>query len=280
VIRKKGDAMERPGQVAGKVAMVTGSASGIGAETARWLAREGAQVMVADIHLDGARQVAEAIRAAGGKAAAVHMDLRDAGSIEAALAACIETFGGLDVLHNNAADTRLSSTHDGPLETLDVKVWDDLMAANLRGTMLATKGALPLMRRRGGGSIIMTSSGSAQAGMLTATAYGVGKAALDGLVRYVATQHGKQGIRCNAIAPGLIVTPSTEQTYAASDLGRVMLDHHLTPRLGKPEDIAAMVVFLASDASAFINGQVINVDGGLLAHQPFTADFSRVVPTN
>jgi NAD(P)-dependent dehydrogenase (short-subunit alcohol dehydrogenase family) len=91
----------------------------------------------------------------------------------------------------------------------------------------------------------------------------------------VATQHGKQGIRCNAIAPGLVITPSTKDTYANSGVGDVMLRHHLTPRLGRPEDIAAAVVFLASEDAAFITGQVLCVDGGLLAHQPYVADFTR-----
>lgn len=262
------------GRVAGKVALVTGAASSIGAETARLLASEGASVMLADIQLEAAQGVADAIRVAGHAAAAVAMDLRDAASITRALQACVDTFGGLDVLHNNAADTLLSSTRDGPLETLDVAVWDALMQADLRGTMLATQGALPLMRRRGGGSIVMTSSGAGHAGMATATADGVGKAALNCLVQYVATQHGKEGIRCNAIAPGLIVTPGTKDTYAATDIGRIMLDHHLTRRLGQPADVAQMVLFLASDAAGFVTGQVLNVDGGMFAHAPFTAELA------
>jgi NAD(P)-dependent dehydrogenase (short-subunit alcohol dehydrogenase family) len=264
------------GRVTGKVAMVTGAASGIGAATAQLLALEGAQVMVADINAEGAQRCVDAIQSAGGTAAAVHMDLRDADSINSAFGACVSSFGGLDVLHNNAANTYLSSTRDGPLEQLDVGVWDELMHVNLRGTMLATKAALPLMRRRGGGSIVMTSSGAGHAGALSYTAYGVGKAALNMLVQYVATQHGKEGIRCNAVAPGLIVTPATAETFAHSDAGRIMLDHHLTPRLGTPADIAEMVLFLASDASAFVTGQVINVDGGMFAHAPYTAELSRL----
>jgi NAD(P)-dependent dehydrogenase (short-subunit alcohol dehydrogenase family) len=265
------------GRVSNKVALVTGAASGIGLTTAERLASEGARVVVADIDLDGAQSCVETIRAAGGEASAVRMDLRDETSIEAALQACVHTFGGLDVLHNNAADTRLSSTRDAPLERLDPAVWDEIMQVNLRGTMLVTKLSLPLLRLRGGGSIVMTSSGAGHAGALSHTAYGVGKAALNTLVQYVATQHGKEGIRCNAVAPGLIVTPSTAGTYAASEMGRIMLDHHLTPRLGTPADIAEMVLFLASDASAFVTGQVINVDGGMFAHAPYTAELSRLL---
>jgi len=231
---------------------------------------------VADINLEGAQQRVASIQAEGGQAAAVRLDLGDEASVAAMIEFTIATFGGLDVLHNNAADTRLSSTRDAPLESLDLAVWDDIFRINLRGTMLATKLALPHLRARGGGSIVMTSSGAGNAGALSHTAYGVSKAALNMLVQYVATQHGKQGIRCNAIAPGLIVTPATAANYASSGIGDIMLAHHLTPRLGTPADIAEMVLFLASDASAFVTGQVLNVDGGMFAHAPYTAELARM----
>lgn len=262
----------RPGRVEGRRALVTGAGGGIGAACALALAREGAAVALADIDLAAARRQAEAIEAEGGRAVALQVDLGDEASVIAMVDAAAAQLGGLDILHNNAADTRLSSTRDAPVEHTDTAVWDALMRTNLRGTMIASRAAIAHLRRRGG-AIVNTSSGAALAGGLSHSAYSASKAAINSLTQSLATQHGKQGIRCNAIAPGLIVTPSTQHTYAASATGEIMLRHHLTPRLGRPEDIAAAVVFLASDDAAFITGQVICVDGGLLAHQPYVADF-------
>jgi NAD(P)-dependent dehydrogenase (short-subunit alcohol dehydrogenase family) len=141
--------------------------------------------------------------------------------------------------------------------------------------MLCCKHAIPRLRARGGGSIVNMCSGAGLTGALSHSAYGASKAGIASLTQYVATQHGKEGIRCNAIAPGLIVTPSTADTYASGGVGAMMLAHHLSPRLGTPEDIAAAVVFLASPESAFITGQVLCVDGGMLAHAPYYADVRR-----
>jgi NAD(P)-dependent dehydrogenase (short-subunit alcohol dehydrogenase family) len=257
-----------------KVAIVTGAASGIGAAAAAALAAEGACVVFADINLDGASERAVRTAAEGARTAAVVVDLGDPASIEAMIQFTVERFGGLDILDNNAADTRLSATRDVGVEHTEIEVWDSLMRTNLRGTMLACKYAIPRMRARGGGSIINMSSGSGLTGALAPTAYGVSKAGIITLTQYVATQHGKEGIRCNALAPGLIVTPATAQSYASGPFGEMMLRHHLTPRLGKPSDIAAAVVFLASDEAAFITGQTLCVDGGLLAHAPYHADMA------
>jgi NAD(P)-dependent dehydrogenase (short-subunit alcohol dehydrogenase family) len=257
-----------------KVAIVTGAASGIGAATAAALAAEGACVVLADINLDGARKQAASIAAEGARTAAVALDLGDPASVEAMIRFAVEQFGGLDILDNNAADTRLSATRDVGVEHTEIEVWDSLMRTNLRGTMLACKYAIPRMRARGGGSIINMSSGSGLTGALAPTAYGVSKAGIITLTQYVATQHGKEGIRCNAIAPGLIVTPATANSYSSGPFGEMMLRHHLTPRLGMPSDIAAAVVFLASDEAAFITGQTLCVDGGLLAHAPYHADMA------
>ncbi|MCA8088062.1 SDR family oxidoreductase [Burkholderia cenocepacia] len=261
-------------RVKGKIAIVTGAASGIGAACAARLAHEGASVVVADLNLEGAQEQVRHIADSGGHAVAARVDIGDECSIEALFDLTLKTWGGLDILHNNAAATSLSSTADAAIEAIDVAVWDDTMRINLRGTMLASRRALPLMRSRGGGSIINTSSGAAQAGALGYSAYGVCKAGIENLTRYIAAQYGKQGIRCNAIAPGLIVTPVT-RAYYAGELGEMMLSHHLTPRLGVPEDIAHAVVYLASDEAAFVTGQVFNVDGGLLSHQPYHADEIR-----
>uniref|UniRef100_UPI00047637BD SDR family NAD(P)-dependent oxidoreductase n=1 Tax=Ideonella sp. B508-1 TaxID=137716 RepID=UPI00047637BD len=150
-----------------------------------------------------------------------------------------------------------------------------LIRINLRGTMVACPSAIPHLRRSGGGSIVNTSSDAALAGALSHTAYSASKAAINSLTQNVATQHGQDNIRCNAVSPGLIVTPATRGAYVDSSLGRVMLRHQLSPRFGAPEDIAAAVVFLASDEAGFITGQVLCVDGGALAHQPYVADFGK-----
>jgi NAD(P)-dependent dehydrogenase (short-subunit alcohol dehydrogenase family) len=261
------------GRLAGRVAIITGAASGIGATTAETFAREGCSVIVADINGDGADAQAEKIRAEGGEACAVQFSLDEPESIRALIARTVSIYGGLDVLHNNASATHLSVSRDSDLEHLDLDVWDALIRANLRGTMLATKYAVPEMRRRGKGSIINTSSGASMAGGSSFTSYGVSKAGINALTMYVAVQHGKESIRCNAIAPGLIVTPNTESTYAAAGgPGDLMLRHHLTPRLGRPEDVANLALFLASDEAEFITGQVICVDGGIGAVQAFNAD--------
>jgi NAD(P)-dependent dehydrogenase (short-subunit alcohol dehydrogenase family) len=266
-------ARKNTGRVEGKAALVTGAGGGIGAACALALAREGAAVAVADINLDAARRTVAQIEEAGGRAVALHVDLGDEASVTAMVDAAVQELGGLDILHNNASDTRLSGTLDMPVERVDTHVWDDILRINLRGTMVAARAAIPHLRKRGGGVIINTSSNAALAGALSHSAYSASKAAVNSLTQSLATQHGKEGIRCNAISPGLIVTPATQEKYASSGVGDIMLRHQLSPRLGQPEDIAAAVVFLASDEAAFITGQVICVDGGSLAHQPYVADF-------
>lgn len=265
-------------RLAGKVVIITGAASGIGATTAEVFAREGAKVIVADINSDGAEAQAAKIRATNGDACALTVDLGEPESICAMIAGTVEIYGGLDVLHNNAAATHLAGTHDTAVEMLDIKVWDDIMRITLRGAMIAIKLAIPEMRKRGKGSIINTSSASSLAGASSFTSYAVAKAGINLLTEYVAVQHGKEGIRCNAICPGLIVTPATAATYAAPDgPGAMMLRHHLTPRLGKPDDVANMALFLASDESEFITGQIIAVDGGSSSVQPFNADMQEMM---
>jgi NAD(P)-dependent dehydrogenase (short-subunit alcohol dehydrogenase family) len=264
------------GKLAGKVAIVTGAASGIGRATALALATEGAAVVVADLSGDGAERVTREIADRGGRALAQLTDVGDESSIASLVEAAVKSFGGLDVLHNNAAATEpqlLSGDLD--LTAMDVAIWDRTLAINLRGPMLGCKHAIPHMLERGGGAIVNTSSASALTGDLVRSAYGASKAGLDALTRYVATQYGKRGIRCNSIAPGVIATPGARGERAAEQIAAYERSH-LTPRLGRPEDIAKAVVFLASDDAAFITGQVISVDGGLLAHHPSYSDFLRI----
>jgi NAD(P)-dependent dehydrogenase (short-subunit alcohol dehydrogenase family) len=266
----------RDGKLAGRVAIVTGAASGIGRATALALAAEGAAVVVADLVGDGAERVAREIAAAGGRAAAQQTDVADEGSVAAMIEAAVKSFGGLDVLHNNAAATDPALlSGDLELTAMEVAVWDRTLAVNLRGPMLGCKHAIPRMLERGGGSIVNTSSAAGLAGDLVRAAYGASKAGVDSLTRYVATQYGKRGIRCNSIAPGVIATPALAANVPPEQIDAYERSH-LTPRLGRPEDIAKVVAFLASDDAAFITGQVISVDGGLLAHHPSFADFVRM----
>jgi NAD(P)-dependent dehydrogenase (short-subunit alcohol dehydrogenase family) len=263
------------GRLANKVAIVTGAASGIGRATALRMAREGACVVVGDLNLAGAEAVVKEIAAAGGRAAPQQANVADEGSVMAMIDRAVREFGGLDVLHNNAAASDAETmSRDGDIVDLDVAIFDRTIAVNLRGPLLGCKHAIPRMLARGGGAIVNTSSAAAAVGDPVRTAYGASKAGLEALTRYVATQYGKRGIRCNAIAPGVIETPAVAANVPREWMA-IYERSHLTPRLGRPEDIAAAVVFLASDDAAFITGQVLGVDGGLLAHHPAFGEFLR-----
>ena len=191
------------GRVAGKVAVVTGGAGGIGSATAHALAREGAGVAVLDIDGAGAERVAAEIVAAGGVALAVGVDLSEEEGVVLAIRRVVDRFGRLDVLHNNAALTDSGFLdRDTPVTDLDLEVWERTLAVNLTSQMLTCKHAVPEMVRGGGGSIVNMSSGASLKGDRTRTAYGVSKAGVNALTMYVATSHGKQNIRVNAIVPG------------------------------------------------------------------------------
>lgn len=259
-----------------RIAIVTGSASGIGRATARLLAAEGASVLVADRNGPGAEQVVAEIQEAGGRAIARVVDVSDEASVRDMIAAAVDALGGLDILHNNAAALGPASPgRDMDIASMDVDVWDRTMAVNLRGVMLGCKHAIPALLARGGGAIVNTTSGSAQRGDLSIPAYAVSKGGVDTLTKYVAAQYGKQGIRCNAIAPGLILSHEVDRFGGAAYV-RMLEEHHLTPRVGRPEDIANAVLYLASDAAEFVTGQIINVDGGILSHAPPFADLRRM----
>jgi NAD(P)-dependent dehydrogenase (short-subunit alcohol dehydrogenase family) len=252
----------------GRVAIVTGGGSGIGRATVLRMAREGAKVVVADISGDAADAVASEAVAGGGAALSVVVDVADETSVRGMIEVACSEYGGVDVLHNNAAAVGADEVaRDVDLLDLDVGVWDRTMAVNVRGPMLGCKHAIPVMIERGGGSIINTTSTAAMVGSAVRFAYGSSKAALLSFAKHVATAYGKQGIRCNNVAPSMTVTPSVGRMIPA-DKFELYRKVHLVDRVGQPEDIANAVVWLASDESSFVTGQTLVVDGGLMAHSP------------
>jgi NAD(P)-dependent dehydrogenase (short-subunit alcohol dehydrogenase family) len=259
------------GRVAGKVAVVTGSASGIGRVTALTLAREGAAVVLADIDEQGAQRVANEIAADGGRALAQRTDVSVEDDVKAMVDAAVSAFGGIHVLHNNAAITDpRHQVRDTNVVGLDAEVWDRTMMIDLRGVMFGCKHAVRPMIASGGGSIINTSSNASMGGDLGLTAYAAAKGGINTLSLSVATAFGKQGVRCNTVSPAHIASPSLAANVSA-EVAAALLQQCLVPRLGTPQDIANMVLFLASDESSFVTGQTLRVDGGALSHLPQVA---------
>ncbi|HLS98503.1 MAG: SDR family oxidoreductase [Porticoccaceae bacterium] len=259
-------------RLANKVAVVAGGATGIGAACAIRYAAEGAKVVIGDFNIDTARELAESI---GPNAIAVRYDAADADSIKALIDSAVETFGTLNVLHNNVAITSLAiQSQDTTVVDIPLEIWNATLNINVTSFLLGSKYAIPHMIAAGGGSIINTSSDSGRVGDVVRTAYGASKAAVISLTQHIAVQYGLQGVRCNAITPGVILTGAMKEDPALVEFIR---PHILTPNFGVPEDIAALATFLASDESVYITGQAIACDGGHLAHQPQMADVRRAM---
>lgn len=244
----------------GKVVLVAGAASGLGAASARWLAQEGAKVVVGDLNAEGAERAAAGIRAEGGEAVAVEFDISDDASVGHLVSAAARTYGGLDAVHVNAGDMS-AVQKDTDVVDIDLSIWDRTIAVNLRGHMLVSRHAVPELLARGGGAIVYTSSIASFTGDAKRPAYAATKAGINALARHVASRWGKEGIRANAVAPGLILTPEIEHG-APPEMLRSMLGRTRSTRHGRAEDVAGMVSYLISDEGAWINGQVLNVDGG------------------
>lgn len=264
-------------RLSGKVAIVTGAGSGIGAATAKLLAAQGAKIAAVGRHLDSVQRVADQIGAEGGQALALSADVAEEEQIQSMVEQVIARFNRIDVLHNNAALTDPQTmAADGALDDMRTDVWDRVLAVNLRGPMLCCKHVIPHMLKQGGGSIIMTGSGKGTEGDLGQPAYGASKAGLINLTQNLATQYGKQGIRANILIVGLVMTEGLQANFPPA-LRATMEEHHLTPFLGEPQHVANAVAFLASDESAFVTGHTLYVDGGFTAHSAVVADMQRMM---
>jgi NAD(P)-dependent dehydrogenase (short-subunit alcohol dehydrogenase family) len=249
------------GRFAGKVALVTGAASGIGEATARRLAAEGAAVVVADIDAAGAHRVTEGIAAAGGRASACVADLANAAAVERMVRHASEAFGRLDVLHNNATSGAMGRVHETTLED-----WSRTLAVNLTGHFLAMRAAIPLMLAQGGGAIVNMGSVAALTAEAGLGAYAAAKAGLIALTRNVAAEYGRHGIRANVVCPGAIATPPTRAFIQAVEGVRERMERaNPMRRLGTADEVAALVCFLASDEASYVNGATYVVDGGAFA---------------
>lgn len=247
--------------LADRVAVVVGGATGIGAATAARLGEEGCRVVVGDIAADAARQTAARIVAAGGVAAHVGFDLSDPDSVADLISTAAATYDGVDLLFNVGADMG-ALRGDSDVVDIDFGVWDRVMAVNLRGYVAAMKYAIPRMLGGGGGAIVNMSSAAAFQGEPARPAYATAKAGIGALTRHVASRWGKEGIRCNAVAPGFTATEAIRSVPQWEQLQAAALKRIRGTRVGDPGDIAGLVAFLLSDEGAWINGQVVNIDGG------------------
>ena len=258
-----------------KVVIVTGGAGGIGGSACKIMAGHGAIVMVADIAEDRAKTLATEINNAGGKASSCFVDLADEASIKDMFSKTLAEFGTLDVLNNNAALlTPEMAQRDLDIEQMATEDWDLTFHINTRGTMIACREALKIMTPRGSGSIVNTASNLALQGNVIQAAYSASKAAVIQMTRSIATSHGKRGIRCNAVLPGLTGTPSALNNLPA-ELKETVEEETLTPYLGAPDDIGHLIAFLASDEARYVNGQAMAADGGTSVHIPGFARLQR-----
>ena len=260
----------------GKVAVVTGAGAGIGRATAEAFAAEGAAVVAADWDEPAARAVVAAIAAAGGQALAVHADVSQDGDAARIAAATKDAFGGIDILFNNAAIQTYGSVWELPEEA-----WDRTIGVNLKSIFLVSRHCIPVMMERGGGSIINTASVQGLASQRNVAAYAAAKGGVISLTRNMALDLGGHNIRVNSVCPGAIDTPLLRwasdlfggEAENTEDMGAM----HALGRVGQPEEVAKIVLFLASDDASFCTGGAYLVDGGLLA--PFNGFSATDEPT-
>jgi NAD(P)-dependent dehydrogenase (short-subunit alcohol dehydrogenase family) len=251
-----------PGQLDGKVALVTGGASGIGRATALTFAREGAKLIIADRHEDGGHQTVHMITEQGGAAIFVQTDVTQVTAVEALISKAVETYGRLDCAHNNAGISGggRALTAEYPEDT-----WHQVIAVNLTGVWLCMKYEIVQMLQQGGGAIVNTASVAGLVGLPYASAYVASKHGVVGLTKTAALEYAQQGIRVNCVCPSYIATPMTAPGMQDPERMARMIASEPIGRMGQPEEIAEAVVWLCSDAASFVTGHTMTVDGGYVA---------------
>lgn len=248
-----------------KVALITGASCGIGKATAEKFVKEGAKVVIADHNIERAEKFAQSLRNNEFHAHAIKFEAEDVTSAVTAVDKTIEHFGSIDYIVNNVGGSNLNK--DSDVENLDIKYFDEVLHINLRSMIATSQAALPYMKSSRYGSIVNVASIGGILGDLRGTLYGISKAGVINLTRYIAAQYGKYGIRCNAVAPGLVLTPAAIENLSDSDREKYRAGNSL-PFAGRPEDIASIIAFLASDDAKYVTGQTIVADGGMSCHNP------------
>ena len=249
------------GRVEGKVALVTGGASGIGRATALTFAREGAKLVVADMNADGGQQTVHLITEKGGEAIFVRTDVAQAVEVQALISTAVETYGRLDCAHNNAgiAGGGRALTAEYAEDT-----WHQVIAVNLTGVWLCMRYEIPQMLSQGSGAIVNTASVAGLIGARGLAAYVASKHGVVGLTKTAALEYAQQGIRVNCVCPGVIHTPMTESALSDPAL-QAQITARPMGRVGTPEEVAEAVVWLCSEAASFVTGHTMTVDGGMVA---------------
>jgi NAD(P)-dependent dehydrogenase (short-subunit alcohol dehydrogenase family) len=250
------------GKLENKVAIVTGAASGIGRATALLFAKEGARVVAADWELEQGQRVAEEIRERGGDTVFVRADVSSPHDVKQMVDEAVATYGHVDIIFNNAG----VEGHQAPTADCTIENWDRVININLKGVFLGMKYAIPEMLKNGGGSIINNASVAGIVGFQNIPAYCASKGGVIQLTKTAALEYAKQGIRVNAICPGVILTPMVERFVGSNEQAQKAFEA-IEPvgRFGRPEEVAQLALFLASDDSSFCTGSPFVVDGGMIA---------------